>query len=253
MYVSSLLVALFIATYIVKKDRLPIGSALLDSYFIWAEIGVIVGARVGYILFYDPNYLYYLSAPWQMFNPYQNGEFVGIRGMSYHGAFVGFFLASWGFSRYKKVSFLWLLDLVVVSIPLAYVLGRIGNFLNQELVGRTTELPIGIYVAGVLRHPSQLYEAFLEGIVVFFLMIWYRKRATFAGELATFYGLSYSIARFSVEFFREPDPQIGYLMFGFTMGQILSIVTALICIGLYFYWRRLGVRTMWQESQKKGV
>jgi len=248
MYVLALLVSMGVAIYIVKKDNLPFPQAILDSYFIWAEIGVILGARIGYILVYDPDVLYYLTHPWQMFNPFANGSFVGIRGMSYHGAFLGFFLASYLFSRYKKRNFMQMLDLVVVSIPLGYIFGRIGNFLNQELVGKETDLPIGIYVAGILRHPSQLYEAFLEGVVMAIFMFWYRKKATFAGELAAFYGIGYSIARFSAEFFREPDSQLGYLALGMSMGQILSVFMAAVCLGLYFYWKKCATKTLWQEA-----
>ena len=94
MYVLALLVALWMAKFFVKKDKLPISNSLLDSYFFWVEIGVILGARLGYILIYDPNTLYYLTQPWQIFNPFINGEFVGIRGMSYHGAVVGFIIAT---------------------------------------------------------------------------------------------------------------------------------------------------------------
>lgn len=248
MYVSSLIVAMGFALYIVKRDNLPIPKALLESYFVWVEIGVILGARLGYVLFYDPDTAYYLTHPWQIFNPYRDGEFVGIRGMSYHGAFLGFVISSWLFSRRKKISFLWLLDIVSVSVPLGYIFGRIGNFLNQELVGRPTDSPLGIYVAGILRHPSQLYEAFLEGLLLFIILFAYRYRTKFAGELAAFYGIGYSIARFTAEFFRAPDPQLGYLAFGLTMGQILSAIMAFISLGLYFYWKHLNIPSMWKKS-----
>ncbi|MEO1954594.1 MAG: prolipoprotein diacylglyceryl transferase, partial [Campylobacterales bacterium] len=160
MYVLALLTALGIAKYFIKKDKLDFKPNEIDAYFIYVEIGVILGARLGYILFYDTQTLYYLSHPWQIFNPFANGEFVGIRGMSYHGAVIGFVIGSYLFSRKYKVSFGMIMDLIAVSIPLAFVFGRIGNFLNQELVGRETDVSWGILVDGVLRHPSQLYEAF---------------------------------------------------------------------------------------------
>ena len=122
--------------------------------------GIIIFARVAYILIYDPNTAYYLSAPWQMFNPFVNGEFSGIRGMSYHVGVIGFLIGSYLYTKIYKKSFWQLMDLAALSIPLGYVFGRIGNFLNQELIGRATDVPWGIYVDGVLRHPSQLYEAF---------------------------------------------------------------------------------------------
>ncbi len=235
MYVLALFSALMIAKLIVKKDNLAISNKDLDNYFIYVEIGVILGARIGYIIFYDPHSSYYLTHPWQMFNPFMNGEFVGIRGMSYHGALIGFLLATYIYTKRYNYSFGFLMDLVAVSIPLAYVFGRVGNFLNQELVGRETTSQIGIYVDGVLRHPSQLYEAFLEGFVVFLIIYFYRNYKKFQGELILIYGFSYSLARFIAEFWREPDFQMGFICCNFTMGQILSLLIILVCIIFYTY------------------
>ncbi len=234
MYVLALLSALYAAKWFVKKDKLQINAIQLDSYFLWVEIGVILGARIGYILFYDPERIFYITHPWEMFNPFHNGEFIGIRGMSYHGALIGFLISSYLYARKSGLSFWFLMDLVGLSVPLGYVFGRIGNFLNQELVGRATELPFGIYVAGILRHPSQLYEAFLEGIVVFIILFFYRKKAKFTGEVAILYGSLYGIARFTAEFFRAPDSQIGFVCCGWmTMGQALSLLMVAVCIALY--------------------
>ena len=237
MYVLALLVALFVAKWIAKKDHYPISSALLDSYFVWVEIGVILGARLGYILFYDPYTLYYLSHPWEIFNPFdRQGNFVGIRGMSYHGAVIGFLVASVWFARVKKANFWLFMDLAGLSIPLGYVFGRIGNFLNQELIGRVTSNGIGIYVEGILRHPSQLYEAFLEGIVVFVILYFWRKRARFIGEIGILYGVLYALMRFVAEFFREPDAQLGFIAFGWlTLGQLLSLLIGGFCFVLWLY------------------
>jgi len=234
MYMLALLGALYAAKWLVKKDALPFSSAILDSYFIWIEVGIVLGARIGYILFYDPHVDYYLLAPWQMFNPFLDGTFVGIRGMSYHGAIVGFLLGTWFFSLRHKMQVWGLLDLVALSVPVGYIFGRIGNFLNQELIGRPTELSWGIYVDGILRHPSQIYEAILEGLVIFILLFWYRKRKRFEGELIALYGFLYSLARFSAEFYREPDFQIGYV-YGewMTKGQALSLVMAVASLLLY--------------------
>lgn len=236
MYVSAFLLALVIAKWIVKKDSYPISNALLDSYFIWVEIGVILGARLGYILFYDSHTSYYLTHPWQIFNPFDiNGNFIGIRGMSYHGAVIGFLIASLIFAKIKKVNFWLFMDLAGLSIPLAYVFGRIGNFLNQELVGRETTSSFGILVNGVLRHPSQLYEAFLEGVVVFVILFFYRKKATFIGQIGILYAILYSLMRFIAEFFREPDSQLGFIAFDWlTQGQLLSLIIGAFCIVLLF-------------------
>ena len=236
MYALALISAIFIAKWFIKHDKLPISNDLFDSYIWWVEIGVILGARLGYILFYDPNTMYYLTKPWQIFNPFVNGEYTGIAGMSYHGAFIGFVLASYMFCRKNKVSFWFLADISVLGISAAYVFGRVGNFFNQELVGRVTDVPWGIYVDGVLRHPSQLYEAFLEGIVVFAILVYLRKRKTFDGQLALIYGILYSIMRIVAEVFRQPDVQLGFIYSNWlTMGMLISAFFAFICIALYIY------------------
>ncbi|WP_104721778.1 prolipoprotein diacylglyceryl transferase [Helicobacter mesocricetorum] len=236
MYAMALFSALFLAQYIVKKTPYPIKEELLNSYFIWAEIGVILGARIGYIIFYDPFSFYYLTHPWEIFNPFdRNGNFIGISGMSYHGGVIGFLIASFWFVKVKKVNFWLFADLAGLSIPLAYTFGRIGNFLNQELVGRETTSPLGIYVDGVLRHPSQLYEAFLEGICVFIVLFLYRKKARFVGEIGILYVVLYSLARFVAEFFREPDSQIGFIAFNWlTQGQLLSLIIGVLCLCFLF-------------------
>jgi phosphatidylglycerol:prolipoprotein diacylglycerol transferase len=238
MYVLALLSALMIAKWIVQKDNILITKEQLDDYFIYAEIGVILGARLGYILFYDTHTMYYLIQPWQIFNPFIDGQFVGIRGMSFHGAILGFLIGSYLYHRRHKVSFGLLMDLVAVSVPLGYVFGRIGNFLNQELVGRATDVPWGIYVYDTLRHPSQLYEAFVEGIVVFAIIYLYRKRKAFEGELILLYGFSYGIGRGLVEFYRAPDAQIGYILGQWmTLGMALSFAMAGVSAILWVYFK----------------
>lgn len=239
MYILALLVALWFAEYIVKKDNLPISKKELEAYFIYVEIGVILGARLGYIIFYDTHTLYYLTHPWQIFNPFVNGVFVGIRGMSYHGALIGFLIATYIYSKRYKKDFWFLMDIVAISVPLGYIFGRIGNFLNQELIGRDTDVFWGIYVNGILRHPSQLYEAFLEGFLIFIVLYWYRKYKKFNGELILIYGLMYGVVRFLVEFLRAPDIQLGYICCNWmTMGQLLSICMVVVSIILYFYLRK---------------
>lgn len=236
MYVLALVSALYIGKYFIEKDQLDFTGNQLDIYFIYVEVGVILGARLGYILFYDTQTFYYLSHPWQIFNPFVNGEFIGIRGMSYHGAVIGFVLGSYLFSKKHKVAFGKIMDLIAISIPLAYVFGRIGNFLNQELIGRATDVSWGIYVDGVLRHPSQLYEAALEGLGVFIVVYTYRKFQKFSGELSIIYGISYGIFRAIAEIYRAPDPQIGYICCNsITFGQTLSLGMSLLGVLLWIY------------------
>lgn len=239
MYATALLLTIFTAKLIIKRDSLQIEEDVFDNYIWWAEIGVILGARIGYILFYDSHTWYYLTHPWQIFNPFIDGMYAGISGMSYHGAFIGFILATYLFCKKYKVSFWFIADIAVLAIPVGYIFGRIGNFLNQELIGRVTDVPWGIYVNGVLRHPSQLYEAFLEGIVVFLILYLYRKRKKFNGELAILYGIIYAIARIFAEFWREPDIQLGFLYGGWlTMGMFISGIFVFICIGLYIFMKK---------------
>jgi len=239
MYVLALLTALYAAKWLVRHDRLPVTEKQLDDYFIYVEIGVILGARLGYIIFYDPNAASYLSEPWQIFNPYRNGEFVGIRGMSYHGAVIGFFAGSYLFYLKHKLSIGLILDIAVTAIPVGYVFGRIGNFLNQELVGRATDLPIGIYVDGVLRHPSQLYEAVLEGLLVFVVLYLYRRYKRFHGELVLLYGFTYGLARFTAEFWRAPDVQLGFICCGWmTKGQELSLIMMATAVILWLLFQK---------------
>ncbi|MDO7253461.1 prolipoprotein diacylglyceryl transferase [Helicobacter cappadocius] len=243
-YVLSLLISLYIAKVFIKKDaqRFPISNKNLESFFIWVEIGVILGARIGYIAIYEPNSMYYFLHPWQIFNPFDiEGHFVGIRGMSYHGALVGFLIASIAFAYKKKQNFLLYMDLVAISVPLGYVFGRIGNFLNQELYGRIVPSTsvwgqkIGILVNGELRYPSQLIEAFLEGLVVFIVVLIAKKLFKTRGLLIVVYAITYGVMRFIAEFYREPDPQMGYYFGNLSMGQILSLVMIVFALGILAY------------------
>jgi phosphatidylglycerol:prolipoprotein diacylglycerol transferase len=221
MYITALLLGYFLAVRF--GEKFGFSRKIIDEYFVWAEIGIILGARIGYFIFYVPNNSYYLTHPWEMFNPFVNGHLVGIRGMSYHGAVIGFIIASLAFVKIKRVNFWKLMDVVALSVPLAYTFGRIGNFLNQELYGRVTDVAWGIYVNGVLRHPSQLYEAFFEGILTFFIIyFYYKKFYKNSGELIGLYLVLYGVFRSLCELWREPDPQLGFIIGNFTMGQILS-------------------------------
>jgi phosphatidylglycerol:prolipoprotein diacylglycerol transferase len=204
-------------------EKFGFDRKIIDEYFVWAEIGIILGARIGYFVFYVPDNWYYLTHPWEMFNPFVDGKLVGIRGMSYHGAVIGFIIATLLFWKIKKVDLWKLMDVVALSVPIGYFFGRIGNFLNQELYGRATDVAWGIYVNGVLRHPSQLYEAFFEGIVSFIIIfMWYKKFYKCKGELIGLYLLTYGFFRMLCEQWREPDPQLGFIVGHLTMGQILS-------------------------------
>lgn len=246
-YVCALVFALFVAHFFIAKfpARFPIDKQLLDNYFLWAELGVIVGARIGYVLIYDPDRFWYLAHPLEIFSPFDSrGEFVGIRGMSFHGGVIGFLLASVIFVRIKKIALLPLMDLVAISVPLAYVFGRVGNFLNQELFGRvvgendTLGQAIGILINGTLRYPSQLLEALLEGFVVFIIITLCARVKALQGALIGVYGVSYGLMRFIAEYWREPDAQLGLfgqILGGLSMGQILCLIMIILGAMIIIY------------------
>lgn len=230
MYIAAFLTVYFILTYRLKKREANFSRAKILDFLLYAIVGVIVGGRLGYVLFY--NLPYYLHDPLAIIYPFDpaTGRFVGLRGMSYHGGLIGVILASWIFVRNNKIDFWRFSDFIVPAIPAGYFFGRIGNFLNGELYGRITASPVGMYFVSdplVLRYPSQLFEATLEGLLLFCLL-WFLRNKKFAQDyLLILYLVGYGLLRFAAEFFRQPDPQIGYLFHFFTLGQILSLSMAL--------------------------
>tara|TARA_R110002050_G_scaffold295488_2_gene454375 strand:- start:33 stop:470 length:438 start_codon:yes stop_codon:yes gene_type:complete len=139
----------------------------------------------------------------------------------------------------NKVSFWFITDIAVLGISFGYIFGRFGNFFNQELIGRVTDLPWGIYVNGVLRHPSQIYEAFLEGLVIFLILVYFRNRKKFDGQLAIIYALCYSLARITAEFFRQPDVQLGFIYDGWlTMGMLQSFCILIVAFFILFIMKK---------------
>lgn len=217
MYVLSFIATYFIIRSEVRRRQLPLTKDDVADLVFYGAMGVVLGGRTGYILFY--NLGFYLAHPLKLFAVWEGG-------MSFHGGFLGVVLAFWLYGRRKKIPFLALTDLAALCAPVGLGLGRIGNFINGELYGRPTDAAWGIVFPGsdgVPRHPSQLYEAFLEGVVLFFIVRFVSKRTT-ANGVTTFAACAgYGLFRFSVEFFRQPDAQIG-LFFGlFSMGQLLSL------------------------------
>ena len=216
----------FLAVYLlglksINKFSLKIKRKDFENLCTNGFLMAILGGRVFYVLFY--NLSYFVERPLEIIWPFDTlGNFVGISGMSFHGGFIFAFLYLLSALKKYDISFKDFQIALVPQIPIAIFLGRIANFLNGELYGRVTESKIGMYFNEVLRHPSQLYEAFLEGVVLFFILNYIKKtgQSKFLGAyLAGFYILF----RISVEFFREPDSQLG-LFWGISMGQILSIL-----------------------------
>ena len=204
---------------------------LFDDFITYAILGIIVGGRIGYVLFY--NFEYFLNNPIEIL-------FVWNGGMSFHGGLIGVIIASYLFSNLNKVNTFIFLDLVSLSAPIGIFFGRIANFINSELYGTPTEVPWSvkfIAVDDINRHPSQLYEAFLEGIVLFFMLQFILKKnfAKKTGQISCLFLVLYSFFRIITEFFRTPDLHIGYLFFNLTLGQLISAVFLSIGLALYFY------------------
>ncbi len=212
----------------------------LDNLNLALIAGVILGGRLGYVLFY--NFSYYLHHPAQIFATWQGG-------MSFHGGLLGVLIAALLYCHFSKLDFWKLVDLYTVVVPIGLGLGRLGNFLNGELYGRTTEMPWSMvfpYGGPLPRHPSQLYEALLEGLLLF-CILWPLRAKPWQnppsdrwphGSLLALFLILYGICRFLIEFFREPDAQLGLLFFGLSMGQLLCAVMIGAGILIYFLRRR---------------
>jgi len=201
---------------------------LLDLYF-YLILGLILGARLGYVFFY--NFKEYLQRPLEILAVWHGG-------MSFHGGLLGVMAGCWIFCRKQNISLLRLGDLIIVTAPIGLGLGRMANFINGELYGKITTVPWGMVFPNggpFPRHPSQLYEAFLEGVVLF-LLLWFKRESTAnPGKLVARFLIFYGIFRSLVELFREPDAHLGYFFGILTMGQILSLLMILGAIGLMVF------------------
>ena len=217
MYVLSVILAYVIIRSEVARTKLPLTKDDVADLIFYGALGVILGGRTGYILFYNPGF--YLSNPLKIFSVWEGG-------MSFHGGFLGVIAAFLLFARRKKISFWPLIDMAAASAPIGLGLGRIGNFINGELYGRQTGVPWGMVFprGGELpRHPSQLYEAFLEGLVLFLIVRVVSRRYAATGIAGWTFVAGYGLFRFIVEFFRQPDAQLGAVLGIFSMGQLLSL------------------------------
>jgi phosphatidylglycerol:prolipoprotein diacylglycerol transferase len=202
----------------------------ISELILYMAMGVILGGRMGFVLFYS--FSGFLADPMMLFRVWEGG-------MSFHGGLLGVMLAMWLYAlRYRK-SLLVVADFVAPLVPIGLGLGRMGNFINGELWGRVTTMPWGMvfpHVDNLARHPSQLYEFMLEGVCLFILLWWYSAKQRPPGKVASLFLIGYGIVRFSVEFFRMPDAQLGFLAWHWlTMGQVLSI--PMILLG-FFIWRK---------------
>ncbi len=219
-----------------KKGTGLINADFVDDLVFWGLVGGLVGGRIGYGLIYD--FAQTVSNPISLIAPLNSaGEWIGIAGMSFHGGLIGVVVALLLLTRKHQMRPLALSDFIVPVLPIISLIGRVGNFLNHELYGRITQVPWGMNfahigdTAGVLRHPSQLYQAVLEGGLLLAVLWFLRNRlARWHGALTAVYLVGYGLARFVVEFWRMPDAQIGFVWGSLTMGQVLSL--AMIIGGL---------------------
>ena len=198
-----------------------------DDFITFLILGIIIGGRLGYIFFY--NFEYYFNNPADIFKIWQGG-------MSFHGGLIGVIIASIWFSKKNNQNAFDYLDIVSLVAPIGIFCGRLANFINSELYGIETNMPWAVkfvQVDNLFRHPSQLYEAIFEGIILFLILIYFRKKGfmKIPGFISGLFLIFYSIFRFLIEFYRAPDEQLGYLFFSLTMGQIISFI--FLMIGIY--------------------
>jgi len=238
-YVVGIMFAWWYGKKLLRNHRLwgnnqpPMQPEALDDFVIWAALGVVLGGRIGYVLFY--NFSYYLSNPLAI-------PAVWDGGMSFHGGILGTTIAMIWFARSRGIKVWSMFDVIAAGVPVGLGVVRVANFINSELWGRVSDVPWAFYFPNGGPEPrpsSQLYEAFLEGFVLFFvllLLVWVGKKLKAPGFIAGTFVLGYGLSRIIVEFFREPDAQLGYLFGGWlTMGMILSL--PMVLIGLWAMWR----------------
>ncbi|MBC2712992.1 MAG: prolipoprotein diacylglyceryl transferase [Desulfosarcina sp.] len=233
MYIVAFAITYGLAYHRIRRDdRFQINVEKLQGLITAMILGLIVGARLGYVLFY--NFSYYLHHPLEIILPFEFSggiRFTGITGMSYHGGLIGVIVAAVIFVRKNRLDFFRMTDLIVPCIPLGYTFGRLGNFINGELYGRVTTHPIGMFFPFApgpgRRHPSQLYEAFLEGIVLFIALWVVKNRITTRGAMLALYLMGYGLVRFFIEYARQPDAHLGFIFLSLSMGQLLCMAMIL--------------------------
>jgi len=228
-YILGIIIGWILCKKILIKN--PDINQKFDDYITFLIIGIILGGRLGYVLFYNLNY--YTSNIVDIFKIWQGG-------MSFHGGLLGIIIASILFAKKNNQDTFIYTDLVSLVAPIGIFFGRLANFVNSELYGKVTDVPWAvtfIQVDNLSRHPSQLYEAIFEGIILFVLLLYFKNKNYLErpGLISGLFLIFYSIFRFCIEFFRVPDEQIGYLIFNLSMGQIISLIFIIIGTILFYF------------------
>jgi phosphatidylglycerol---prolipoprotein diacylglyceryl transferase len=238
MYLAAFFTTYQVVWKTIQRDKLGLAKENLDDLTTWIIAGILIGARLGYVLFY--NLGYYASHPLEAILPFsfEGGfHFTGISGMSFHGGLIGAIIAFSLCVRKHKWNYWQWNNLVFMAAPLGYTWGRLGNFINGELYGRVTDSPIGMLFpmdrTQQLRHPSQLYEMFFEGVFLFFVLQWLYRKPKFKEHMMAFFLMGYGAVRYVIEYLREPDAHIGLNALGFSRGQLLCM--AMILAGLVLW------------------
>ena len=232
MYLAGFAAGWWLGSVRISKKNAPIDRSQLDDLLFHVVLGIILGGRLGYVLFYKP--AYYASHPLEIFFIWQGG-------MSFHGGFLGVLVAAAFFARRHRIDWLRLMDFVAPLVPIGIAAGRLGNFINGELWGRVTDAPWGMVFRGagnLPRHPSQLYEFAGEGLLLFLILWIYSSKSRPRGSVSAMFLLGYGVLRFLAEFAREPDDFLGFLALGMTMGQWLCAPMVIGGIALLAWSRR---------------
>jgi len=234
MYLAGFAAGWWLGVRRIKAGAAPVTRTQFDDVLFYAVLGVILGGRLGYVIFYKPEY--YLYHPLEIFAVWHGG-------MSFHGGFLGVLAAMAFAARKYGVGWWALMDFVAPLCPIGLAAGRLGNFINGELWGRVTTLPWGMVFPGagpLPRHPSELYEFALEGVALFAILWWFSSKPRPCGQVSALFLVGYGAFRFIAEFAREPDDFKGYLALHLTMGQWLSLPMIVAGIGLFAWSRRRG-------------
>ena len=238
-YVGGLMFAWWLGRQRSRVAGSPISEAQVDDLIFYSALGIIVGGRIGYALFYGSGAL--LDDPARLFRLWEGG-------MSFHGGFLGVVISVWLLCRHKNLEFSSLVDFIAPLAPIGLALGRLGNFINQELWGRPTDVPWAMVFpydpSGLARHPSQLYQFAMEGLLLFFILYWYTRTPRPRWSSAGLFLLGYGVFRSIAEFFREPDAHIGFDALGWlTRGQLLSVPMIVAGLVIIIWAYRRDVRT----------